>query len=229
MEDPEKMIEQAVIDMQNDLVRIRQSYAEVSATQKRMENQRKQALTSATEWYDRAKLAVEKGDDDLAKEALQRRNLQLEIVENLEKQLVVQAEATNKLYSSMGELEVKISEAKRQKDTFVARAKTAKTSMEVNDMLASISGKSSMEVFERMKEKVESLEVQAEISSSMRIDGGDSVESKFRRLEKGDEIDAELQSLKYNANRSFPQLPPSTSDNIYQLERLKETKNSPGE
>jgi phage shock protein A len=60
MEDPEKIIEQAVIDMQNDLIKIRQSYAEVSATQKRMEKQLEQAQSAAADWYRRAQLALQK-------------------------------------------------------------------------------------------------------------------------------------------------------------------------
>jgi len=80
LEDPEKVLEQAVNDMNGDLVKIRQSYAEVSATQKRMEKQKEQAQTNADEWYKRAQLALSKNDEELAREALSRRNTQLEQV-----------------------------------------------------------------------------------------------------------------------------------------------------
>lgn len=64
-EDPEKVLSQAVEDMQKDLVKIRQSYAEVMATQKRMQRQKEQAEGLANEWYRRAQLALEKGDEEL--------------------------------------------------------------------------------------------------------------------------------------------------------------------
>ena len=69
MEDPEKVLNQAVEDLQKDLVTIRQSYAEVMATQKRQQRQKDQADQLADEWYRRAQLALEKGDDELARKA----------------------------------------------------------------------------------------------------------------------------------------------------------------
>ena len=141
-----------------------QSYAEITATQKRLEKQKEQANNFATEWYRRAQLALEKGDEELAREALSRRQTQLDSVENLTKQTTLQGTAIDKLYSSMQALELKISDAKRQKEVLIARARTAKTSVQVNDMLSNLSGSSSMDAFERMKDKVESLETQAEVA-----------------------------------------------------------------
>ena len=166
LEDPEKVLEQAVNDMQNDLVKIRQSYAEISASLKRLQKQKEQADGLANDWYRRAQLALEKGDEELAREALSRRQVQLDISTGLNKQIDMQQKNTDKLYNSMMTLETKITEAKREKDTFVARARTAKTSVQVNDMLnslTSVTSSNSMEAFNRMKEKVESLEAQAEV------------------------------------------------------------------
>ena len=166
LEDPEKVLEQAVNDMQNDLVKIRQSYAEISASLKRLQKQKEQADGLANDWYRRAQLALEKGDEELAREALSRRQVQLDIASGLSKQLDMQQKNIDKLYNSMMTLESKITEAKREKDAFVARARTAKTSVQVNDMLnslTSVTSTNSMEAFNRMKEKVESLEAQAEV------------------------------------------------------------------
>ena len=166
LEDPEKVLEQAVNDMQNDLVKIRQSYAEISASLKRLQKQKEQADGLANDWYKRAQLALQKGDEELAREALARRQMQLDISNGLNKQLDMQQSNIDKLYNSMMALEAKITEAKREKDSFVARARTAKTSVQVNDMLnslTSVSSTNSMEAFNRMKEKVESLEAQAEV------------------------------------------------------------------
>mmetsp|Transcript_1022 Transcript_1022/g.2259 ORF Transcript_1022/g.2259 Transcript_1022/m.2259 type:complete len:299 (-) Transcript_1022:143-1039(-) len=199
LEDPEKVIEQAVIDMQNDLIKVRQSYAEISATQKRMEKQRQQAEASAADWYRRAQLAMEKGDEDLAREALSRRQIQQENFESVDKGLVIQTGAAEKLYVSMMALETKITEAKRQKETMIARARTAKTSMKVNDMLSDMGGSSSMEAFERMRVKVDTLETQAEVAGEMALSSlgtsGD-MEERFKVLEGGSKVDDELEMLK---------------------------------
>lgn len=215
LEDPEKVIEQAVIDMQSDLVKIRQSYAEISATQKRMDKQREQADGMANDWYRRAQLALEKGDEELAREALSRRQIQLDIVEDLNKQIALQAKSIEKLYTSMVALEQKITEAKRQKDTFIARARTAKTASQVNDMLSSITGTSSMEAFERMKAKVENLEAEAEVAGELAASSSGSaspnMEERFRALEGNSKVEDQLEMMKKRlpgSQKETPQLPP---------------------
>lgn len=201
LEDPEKILDQAVDDMQKDLVKIRQSYAEISATTKRMENQKKQADANAGEWYRRAQLALEKGDEELAREALSRRQTQTEIADGLGKQIATQTASVDKLYISMQALEAKITDAKRNKDAMIARARTAKTSMQVNDMLSDMTGKSSgsMDAFERMRDKVEAMEAEAEVAGELAATSSGtsvSLEDKFKALEGNSVIDDELENLR---------------------------------
>jgi phage shock protein A len=230
LEDPEKVIEQAVLDMQNDLIKVRQSYAEISATQKRMEKQRQQAELNAADWYRRAQLAMEKNDEELAREALSRRQIQLENFENVDKSLVIQTQAAEKLYASMMALETKITEAKRQKEAMIARARTAKTSMKVNDMLSDMGGSSSMEAFDRMRTKVDTLETQAEVAGELAASStGTSVglEDRFKQLEGGNKVDDELELLKKalpGSVKPIPELPAAsaTPELDAEYERLKQ-------
>jgi phage shock protein A len=211
LEDPEKIIEQAVTDMQNDLVRVRQSYAEVTATQKRFEKQRDSLRTETDVWYRRAQTALQKGDEALAREALHRKNTQKELIDSLSKQIAVQEDASDKLHSSMVTLEAKIIEAKRQKEGLIARARTAKTSLQVHEMLNSLTTtSSSMEAFTRMKDKVDSLETQAEITGEMSGVAVTSLEDKFKAYDEDSIIDAELVQMRN-------QLPGQQKAAIYQL------------
>jgi phage shock protein A len=200
LEDPEKMLDQAVSDMQTDLVKIRQSYAEITATQKRAEVARAQAEKMGADWYKRAQLALQAGDDDLAKEALSRRQIQLERVETLSKQISTQTESITKLYDSMMELDGKIGDAKRQKDEFVARARTAKASQQVNDMLSTMGGSTSMDTFDKMKAKVETMEAEAEVAGELASASTGStsaiMEDRFKALESGFSLDDELEALR---------------------------------
>ena len=200
LEDPEKMLDQAVSDMQTDLVKIRQSYAEITATQKRAEVARGQAEKMGADWYKRAQLALQAGDEHLAKEALSRRQIQLESVETLSKQIVTQTESITKLYDSMMELDCKIGDAKRQKDEFVARARTAKASQQVNDMLSTVGGSTSMDAFDKMKAKVETMEAEAdvagELASASTGSTSASMEDRFKALEGGSSVDDELEALR---------------------------------
>ncbi|CAM9739948.1 unnamed protein product [Hapterophycus canaliculatus] len=182
--------------MQKDLVKIRQSYAEVSATQKRMDRQKQEADRLATNWYDRAQLALQNSDEDLAREALARRQQQLDTSASMGQQMTVQGDALDKLRDSMQQLEAKITEAKGQKDTLIARARTAKTTTQVNDMLGSITGTTSMDAFDRMQEKVETLEANAEIAGELTGSSSVSLEGKFKALEGNNAVDDELAKMK---------------------------------
>mmetsp|Transcript_29649 Transcript_29649/g.79592 ORF Transcript_29649/g.79592 Transcript_29649/m.79592 type:complete len:290 (-) Transcript_29649:341-1210(-) len=199
-EDPEKVLDQAVIDMQKDLVKIRQSYAEVTASQRRVKEQMRAAEDEAQKWYKRAQLALEKGEDDLAREALERRRGQDDLAQSLADQLSNQEGSLTGLYDAMKELETKIAEAKLKKDQYIARARTAKATTKVNDMLSDVTSSSSVGAFERMKDKVEKLEAEAETQKEMRaISGGSapaSLEGKFKELEAGSSVDDELEKLR---------------------------------
>jgi phage shock protein A len=186
------------------LVKIRQSYAEVTATQRRLMKQKEQCDAMAKDWYERAQLALQKGNEELAREALNRRQVQTDEALDLGKQLEVQAASIDKLYEGMQMLEKRILESKAKKDQMVARARTAQTTQKVNDMLGGITGKTSMDAFSRMEEKVEALEASAEVSAEMGSVGGNmlpgsaesSVEAQFRMLEANSSVDDELNKMK---------------------------------
>eukprot|EP00804_Cyclotella_cryptica_P010624 CCRYP_005444-RA/>CCRYP_005444-RA protein AED:0.03 eAED:0.03 QI:203/1/1/1/0.5/0.33/3/1022/306 len=204
LEDPEKIMNQALEDMQTDLVKVRQSYAEITATQRRLMKQKEQAEALAEDWYKRAQLALSKGEEGLAKEALTRRQQQLETAEGLRIQIDMQANAVDKLYEGMQALEAKILESKSKKEQMVARARTAQSTQKVNDMLGGLTGKTSMDAFKRMEEKVEALEAAAEVSAEMgSFDGkalpgssAGSIESQFKLLEASSSVDTELEAMK---------------------------------
>lgn len=204
LEDPEKIMEQALEEMQNDLVKIRQSYAEVTATQRRILKQKEQCDAMAQDWYKRAQLALEKGNDELAKEALSRRQQQTAEANELQGQLDSQTDSLDKLFEGMKMLEKKIGENKAKKDQMVARARTAQSTQKINNMMSGVTGKTSTDAFTRMEEKVEALEAAAEVSAEMGSLGGNalpgssaaSLENQFKALEAADELDDELAKMK---------------------------------
>lgn len=198
LEDPEKVLDQAVDEMQADLIRVRQSYAEVLATQRRVSSQKDQQDEIAKEWYRRAELAVEKGDDDLAKEALTRRQAAVTKASDLGQQLRSMSTNVDTLFDSVKALEEKISQAKDEKEQLIARARTAKTTAQVNEMLSDVGSSSGAGAFDRMKEKVEMLETRAEVSAGLlpEATAKGSLEDRFKQLESGSAINDELAKLK---------------------------------
>ena len=192
-EDPEKILEQAVEDMQQDMIQMRQAVAGAIASQKRTERQVSQAEATANEWYNRAQLALSKGDDTLAGEALTRRKSALETAKILLPQLAQQNEVVAKLRKEMGMLEGKIAEAKTKKDLYIARARSAQASQKVNEMLGNFHTGSALTAFERMEEKVMRLEAESQAIEQLT---GNELENKFAALEAGDDVDEQLAAMK---------------------------------
>lgn len=207
-EDPEKILEQTVLDMQEDLIQLRQAVAQAIATQKRTERQQSQAQSTADDWYNRAQLALQKGDDHLAREALTRRKSYQETATAMKAQLEQQSSVVGKLKENMKTLESKISEAKTKKDMYIARARSAKASERLNEVMGRVGTSSALAAFDRMEERVLELEARSEAIAEL---GTDDLEKKFSRLESGS-VDAELEAMKaemITGNQPSAQLPAS--------------------
>lgn len=209
-EDPEKILEQAVIDMQEDLIQLRQAVAASIATQKRTERQYSQTQSQADEWYRRAQLALQKGDDNLAREALTRRKTYQETAAAMKAQLEQQSTVVNQLKQNMRQLEGKIADAKAKKDLYIARARSAKASEKLNEMMGQLNTGGALNAFERMEEKVLQLEARSAAIAEL---GADNLESKFAALEGSGGVDAELAAMKAQLRPGSPkpQLPASQS------------------
>jgi phage shock protein A len=214
-EDPEKILEQTVENMQDNLIQMRQAVAGAIATQKRTERQYGQNKSTADEWYRRAQLALQHGDEDLAREALTKRKSYQETAEALAEQIEQQDALVGKLKQDMRVLESKIVEARTKKDMYIARARSAQASQRMNELLGNLNTGSSLNAFERMEEKVIQLEAQSEAIASL---GTDDLEKKFLSLEDANDIDSELALMKAQlSGDSQPvQLPPDRASNLDQ-------------
>lgn len=209
-EDPEKILEQTILDMQEDLIQLRQAVAGAIATQKRTERQAQQAQSSADEWYRRAQLALQKGDEILAREALTRRKAYQETATALQTQIEQQAAILNRLKQDLRTLEGKLAEAKTKKDMYIARARSAQATQKLNEMTNRFNPSGALSAFERMEEKVLQLEARSEAIAEL---GSNELEKKFAALEAGGDVDSELEAMKAKiiAGNNSPQLPASQS------------------
>lgn len=205
-EDPEKLLDQVVNEMQEDLIKMRQAAAQVLASQKQLEAKYKSAQNTADEWLRKAELAVSKGEDELAKEALKRRKANQDQANGLQLQLDAQVKAVEQLIANTKVLETKLAEAKSKKETLKARAASAKTSKQIQEMMGSLNTSNAVVAFDKMEEKVMSMEAEAE--STALLVGSDKIEDKFALLEGGT-VEDELAALKKGAlKKDPPALPP---------------------
>lgn len=189
-EDPELLLEQQVENLQQDLIRLRQAVAAAIATQKRCERQFQQALALAEQWQHRAHIALQRGDEVLARSALAHRQPHLEQVRVLQGQLDHQRRTILELKRNMRALEIKVAEARARKDLFVARARAAEAGRNLHQLLRQVNVNDPASAFERMAEKVDQLE--AEAAAIADLDASDALEQKFLALERNDEIETQL-------------------------------------
>ena len=196
-ENPEKVLNQLIIDMREQLSKAKQEVAVAIADEQKLRSQVEEEARQAKEWEKRAMLAVREGRDDLAKQALVRQQEHAERARSLEQTWQRQAQETEKVKASLRELNDKIEEAKRKKNLLVAKQKRAQAQRRIHETMAGMSDKSAFEALERVAEKIEESErraiAAAEVTHTL---SGDTVEQEFKRLESGDDVDERLAALK---------------------------------
>ena len=206
-EDPEKILDQAVADMQADLIQLRQSVAQAIATQKRTERQCDQTHTLAKEWYNRAQLALQKGEEQQARDALTQRQTHLRVLTQLEGHIREQKAIVTQLKANMRELEVKIADARTRRDMYIARARSAEASQRIQEMISQVGTRNPMGALERMEDKVMALETQAEAIADLNnaLESG-SLEGRFAALEQDEAsvVEAELTAMKAQLPNTAP-------------------------
>ncbi|MEA5604592.1 MAG: PspA/IM30 family protein [Nostoc sp. DedVER02] len=213
-EDPEKMLEQAILEMQEDLVQLRQGVAQAIAAQKRSEKQYNDAQNEINKWQRNAQLALQKGDENLARQALERKKTYTDTSTALKASLDTQSTQVETLKRNLIQLESKISEAKTKKEMLRARITTAKAQEQLQNMVSGMNTSSAMSAFERMEEKVLMQEARAQSAGEL---AGADLESQFARLEGSSDVDDELAALKAQM------LPPATPVTQAQLPPQQET------
>lgn len=157
-EDPEKLLELTIIDMQEDLVQLRQAVAQAIASQKRSQQQYNQYQSQGNQWLSRAQVALQKGDENLAREALQRKKNYEEQANTIKINLDKQTTQVDVLKRNLVQLENKISEAKTKKNMLKTRAQAAKANEQLQGMIGGINTTGGMAAFERMEQKVLEME-----------------------------------------------------------------------
>lgn len=211
-EDPKKMLEQLISDMNQQLVQVKQEVASAIADEKRLQREYEKARKEADKWGEKAELAVKKGEDQLAMQALQRQESAESQAEGYEKQWMAQREAVDKLKSALSQLNQKLQEANRKKNLLIARQKRAEATQRINKTMSSLTDTSAFDTFSRMEEKINQLEAktEAETEINKELEGSD-LESEFKELEAEDNIKNKLAALKAKVNQK--QLEGSSEEN----------------
>ena len=192
-EDPEKLVKMMIREMEDTLVEIKASCAGAMATKKRVQRELNTANERAREWGEKAQLAVDKGREDLAREALMEKKRYTEKVESLEKELEQCDALVNQYQSDIQKLEDKLSSARERQRVLVQRHIHAKGKKRAEEGIRKVDTSDAMVRFERFENRIERMEAEADLVNMGRKP---NLEDEFNRLKTDDSIDKELQELK---------------------------------
>ncbi len=202
-ENPEKMLNQIILDMRDQLAKAKREVAAAIADERKLKSQLEDEVKQTRDWEHRAMLAVKEGRDDLAKQALIRQQEHADRATALQQTWQQQAAETEKLKGSLRQLNDKIEEAKRKRNLLIAKQKRAQAQRRIHETMSGLSDTSAFEAFNRMADKIEEEErrnvAEAEVTEAIQ---GDTLETEFMRLEAGSEggpnVEAKLAALKQN-------------------------------
>ena len=185
-EDPEKMLSQVLLEMQQQLVEAKKAVAVAIADEKKLQKQYTSETDKAKEWERKAMVAVRAGDDNLARQALGRKQEHETIATQFQQQWIAQKQAVEKLKDALRLLNNKIEEAKRKKNILIARKKRAEAQQQIANTMQGLGDTSAFDTFDRMAERIQLMEAEAEAGAELAGElSGDTLESKFLQLEQG--------------------------------------------
>ncbi len=214
-EDPEKMLNQVVLDMNNQLVEAKKQVAASIADEKRLAKQFEQEAANATEWERRAMMALRAGNDELAKEALARKREHEALAQTFKDQWQKQKTAVEQLKKALRMLNDKIEEAKRKKNVLIARKKRAEAQRAIQETMTGLKDASAFETFERMAGKIDQIEAEAEAAGELQEEyTGDVLASQFASLEKHANADEDLEALKRKMGILPAEAPPKAAEKV---------------
>ena len=192
-EDPSKMIKQVILDMENQLLQVKTQVAISIADQHMLEKKQKENDAKAVEWMRKAELSVDRGQDDLARAALERHKSCERTAESFREQVADQRAQVDMLKAVLGKLEQKLAEAHAKSAMLLAQHRRARALGKASDARSAIGSGSAIRTFDRMKDKVMHEEAVSQAKSEL---AGDNLDDRFAQLEHDDEVDRALAELK---------------------------------
>lgn len=197
-EDPEKMLKQLVLDMENQMLQVKTQVAIAIADQHLLEKKKKEHDGSAEEWRKKAELAVSKGKDDLARAALERALSHEQMAVGFAQQIEDQSTEADSLRTALRKLEQKLTETRSRCEMLIAQHRRARVVSKANAVRQKVadaqSGRGSGAGMDRLRLKVAGAE--SENAANHELLGGDSLEDSFAALEREEQIEGLLRELK---------------------------------
>ena len=192
-EEPEKMVRLMIQEMEDTLVEIKASCAGAMATKKHIQREAQQVHDRVTRWEEKAQLAVNKGREDLAREALMEKRRYRERTTALEEELLQSDAVIDQYQSDIGQLEDKLSTAREKQRLLIQRHIQAQKHKRAQTDIHRFENSDALLRFEQFESRIDRMEAEAELVNAHRKP---TLEEEFDRLESDEEIEQELAALK---------------------------------
>ena len=192
-ENPETMIKQVILDMENQLLQVKTQVAIAIADQHVLEKKQQENEQNERQWRRRAELAVDKNDDTLARSALERSMSYQQMAESFRQQVEDQKTQVENLKSALLKLQQKLEEARSKSEVLIAKHRRSRALHKAGTAERTMGNDTSAVAFDRMKSKVQQTEAVAQATAEL-LD--DEVEERFAAMEKQGEVDRLLEELK---------------------------------
>jgi phage shock protein A len=197
-EHPSKMIKQVILDMENQLLQVKTQVAISIADQHMLEKKAQESADRAADWMRKAEFAVAKGQDELARAAIERYQSADRTAQSFREQIEDQRAQVVMLKAALGKLEQKLAEAQAKSDMLIAQHRRARALGKASDAQIAIGSRSTIRTFERMKEKVTVSEAVSQAKADLALD---DVDERFAQLEREDDVDRLLAEIKARQGR----------------------------
>ncbi len=193
-EEPEKMLKQMVIEMEESVNKATLAVANAIANEKSLERKKEKALAETQEWEKKAMQALQAGREDLAKAALEKKAISEKNVKTLEPIYVQAKDTSNKMRDQLNSLKGKLEEARSRQSTLVARSQAAKAQKQIAQSFSGV-GSDAFSKFDKYEAKIEQTEAEAEAFGVL-ADENTGLDQEFKKLETSTNTDEELLKLK---------------------------------
>jgi phage shock protein A len=190
-ENPEKMLKQVILDMENQFLQVKTQVAIALADLHVLKKKKQENAGKEAEWMHKAELAVDKKDDELARAALERALGYQQLSQSFEHQLADQQVQVESLKTALKRLEVKLSEAREKADMLIAQHRRSRAVSRAADAEGAPTGE--QRTFDRMKSRVAREEAVGKAKSELL---GEDLEARLHKLERDQKIEGLLQQLK---------------------------------
>jgi phage shock protein A len=191
--DPEKMANEYLRQLQNQLYDVKTNVASAMADETKLRQKLNQHQEEVEGWTNKAAAALRSGDEELARQALQRKAQEQKLAEQYQQQHAMQAEQVERLQESLSQLETRIAETQAKRELIIAKQNRVETQESLQSTMRSVSNVSALDKLDQLEGRVDDQLAHADAMAQLE---GDSLENRFRKLEQESNVDSELEELK---------------------------------